>query len=261
MSVEVQTADEYDHVNHIRVDFGDLNLLTQEAIDQLDNAIDSIPPTVSVVTIEAARSTESAVRGFSAGLHLDSVKDLSVKEARTLLQSLQSLATKLRDMDAVTVSGCGDYALAGGLLLPLVCDFRIATTDAVLGVPEINAGLITGPPGGLLIRLVGLQAAKEMVYTGEPISGARAQELGLVNDAVPENAYYDTIDEIVTILAEKSPLILQWQKQAFCTWRSNGIEAGIDHSIEMIAACFDTYDQQEAMEAFIEDRKPEFRGE
>jgi enoyl-CoA hydratase len=128
-------------------------------------------------------------------------------------------------------------------------------------LPEIDVGLVTGIQGGLLIRLVGLQAAKEMVYTGEPVSGEEAAELGLVNRAVPAGEHDGAVADIVGTLAGKSPLVLRRQKEAFRAWRSVGVERGIDHTMELIAACFDTRDQSEAMAAFLEGRDPEFRGE
>ena len=108
----------------------------------------------------------------------------------------------------------------------MACDFRIATADAALGLPEIDVGLVTGIQGGLLIRLVGLQAAKELVYTGDPVSGAEAAELGLVNWAPPADEYETAIDDYVDTLAAKSPHILREQKRVFRAWRSAGIERG-----------------------------------
>lgn len=81
----------------------------------------------------------------------------------------------VRDLDAVTVCGCDEYALGAGLELAMACDFRVARVDAALGLPEVDVGLVTGIQGGLLIRFVGLQAARELVYTGEPESGTRGR--------------------------------------------------------------------------------------
>ena len=258
MSVTVDRDSDVEHVAHLRLDFGDLNLFSPDAIASLRDAVTSVPDDVSVLTI--GPDPDDGVGGLTAGLKLDEVKDLSVSEAREVLTDLYELNQGVRNLDAVTVCRCGDYALGGGLELAMSCDFRVATADAALGLPEIDAGLVTGIQGGLLVRLVGLQAAKEIVYTGEPVSGRRAEELGLVNRAVPPEEYDATVDELVTTLAAKSPRIVQWQSRVFRALRSNGIESGIDHSLETIAACFDTYDQREAMEAFLEKREPEFEG-
>lgn len=257
MSVTVDRDRDLNTVAHLRLDFGDLNLFSPDVIVSLRDEVVTVPDDVSVLTI--GPDVADGVGGLSAGLKLDEVKDYSVSQAREMLTNLYELMQGVRNLDMVTVCRCGEYALGGGLELAMSCDFRVATEDAVLGLPEIDAGLVTGIQGGLLVRLVGLQAAKEIVYTGEPVSGLEAEELGLVNHAVAPDTYNATVDDLVAMLASKSPRIIQWQTQVFRALRSNGIESGIDHSLETIAACFDTYDQHEAMTAFLEKREPEFQ--
>jgi enoyl-CoA hydratase len=132
---------------------------------------------------------EEAIGGLAGGLQLDAVRDFSATEARELIDTLHATIEAIRGVEAVTVCGCGEYALGAGLELAMACDFRVATDDATLGLPEIDVGLVTGIHGGLLVRFVGLQAAKELIYLGEPVSGKRAAEIGLVNRAVPTEEY------------------------------------------------------------------------
>ena len=258
MSVTIDRDSEFETVAHLRFDFGELNLFAPDAIATLRAHVADVPNDISVLTI--GPDTDEGVGGLTAGLKLDEVKDYSVSEARGMLTDLYELMHGVMDLDAVTVCQCGEYTLGGGLELAMSCDFRVATEDAALGLPEIDAGLVTGIQGSLLIRLVGLQAAKEIVYTGEAVSGLEAEELGLVNRAVAPDEYEATVDDLVETLAKKSPVILERQTQVFRALRTNGIESGIDHSLETIAGCFDTYDQTGAMTAFLEDREPEFRG-
>ncbi|UHQ96110.1 enoyl-CoA hydratase/isomerase family protein [Natrinema halophilum] len=91
-------------------------------------------------------------------------------------------------------------------------------------------------------------------------SGREAEEFGLVNSAVAPDAFDETVDDLVETLASKTPRILEWQSQVFRALRSNGIESGINHSLEVIAACFDTYHQSEAMAAILEKRELQFQG-
>lgn len=258
MTVTLDRSERYNHAATIRIDAGELNLFDTETIDEIHDAVERVPEDVAIVLLRGADGGGDG--GLTAGIPLDEVKNLSTTEARQMLQSLHGMMDAVRNLDAVTVCGCGEYALGAGLELAMSCDFRIATAEAALGLPEINVGLITGIQGGLLVRLVGLQAAKELIYTGDPVSGTEAEELGLVNDAVSADEYEAALDDVVDRLAEKSPLILRMQKQAFRSWRSNGLEAGIDASLELIAACFDTADQREAMAAFLESRDPTFEG-
>lgn len=257
MSVTVTRDDAIDHVAHLRIDAGELNLFGPEVARELREAVESVPGDVSVLTI---RGESGGSGGLTAGIPLDEVADYSTIEAREMITNLHGAMDAVRNAGPVTVCGCGEFALGAGLELAMCCDFRVATSDAALGLPEIDVGLVTGIQGGLLIRLVGLQEAKELIYTGETISGNRAEEIGLVNDAVPAEEYDSAIDDVVDTLAEKSPIVLRWQKEVFAAWRSNGIESGIDASLETIAACFGTDDQSEAMAAFLEDREPSFEG-
>ncbi|SDF02604.1 enoyl-CoA hydratase/isomerase family protein [Halorientalis regularis] len=258
MPVTVSRDDENDRIAHLRIDTGDLNLLSPDAIETLRDAATAVPEAVSVLTVGPAAT--DGIGGLTAGLDLDAVLDCSVSEARAFLGALHDANAAIRDLGAVTVCRCGEYALGAGLELAMSCDFRVATEDAALGLPEIDAGLVSGIQGGLLVRLVGLQAAKELIYTGDPISGSEAAEIGLVNRAVPPGEYDATVDALLETLASKSPEIVRRQSEVFRMLRSNGVEAGIRDSTESIASCFDTYDRREAMAAFLEDRKPAFEG-
>lgn len=269
MPVDCHDDPDREHVAHLELDFGELNLLSPAAIAELREAADLVPDDASVVTVSAAYAGGDEdgggagaddVPGLTAGLDLRAAKDLSAREARPVIRDLREAIAGIRDCGAVTVCGCGAYALGAGLELAMACDVRVATEDARLGLPEVDVGLVTGIQGGLLIRLVGLQAAKELIYTGELVSGAEAADLGLVNDAVPAGAYGDALSAWVDRLAAKSPLVLRRQKEVFRSWRSDGIERGVEESAEAIAACFGTHDQAEAMAAFLEDREPAFEG-
>lgn len=253
MDVWIECDDASEHVAHLRFDFGELNILSPSAIDDLAATVEEVPDDVSVVTIRGVSDDPEAIGGLTGGLDLESVREYEPAEARALIGRLQESMQRVRDLRAVTICGCGEFALGAGLELAMSCDFRIATEDSIIGLPEINVGLVTGIQGGLLIRLVGLQAAKELIFTGESISGSRAEMLGLVNHAVPATDYEATFKELVNTLSAKRPRILKWQADVFRALRSNGVEAGIDSSQETIAMCFGTSDQREAMTAFLDD--------
>lgn len=258
MSVTLTHSDEHNHVGTLRIDSGELNLLDVKTIGEVYDAVGDLPDYVAVLVIRGTDRNGSG--GLTAGIPLDEVKDFSTAEARRMMRMLYEMIDAVRNVDAVTVCCCGEYAIGAGLELAIACDFRVATADSTLGLPETNVGLVTGIQGGLLVRLVGVQTAKELIYTGELVSGSRAERVGLVNEAVEADEYEASIDALVETLAGKSPVVLREQKRVFRGLRSNGLEAGVDASLEAIVACFDTYDQTEAMEAFLESRDPEFEG-
>jgi enoyl-CoA hydratase len=265
MSVERTRDPERPHVAHVRLDVGDLNLFTAETASSFRRAVESTPEAVSVLTVAAEGHDEvgadgDAPRGLSAGLDLEWAKELTPHEGQALLEAFYDAIEALRETDAVAVCGCGDYTLGVGFELALACEFRVATEDAVLGLPEVDVGLPTVIHGGLLLRLVGEGVANELIYTGEPVSGARAAELGLATRAVDAAAYGDAFDDLVGTLAGKSPLTLRLQKRVMRRLRSNGLESGMAASVGDAGRAFGSHDQREAMAAFLEDREPSFEG-
>jgi len=257
MSVERTREADRPHVAHLRFDVDDLNRLTAADADELREAIASTPEDVTVLTLAAPQPADG-VRGLTAGLDLDWAQDLSAHEGYDLLQSFYDMIEAVRDLDAVTVCGCGDYTIGVGFELAAACEFRVATTDATLGLPEVDVGLPTVIHGGLLLRLVGEGVANELIYTGETISGERARDLGIVTATAPPADYDDELAALVDTLAEKSPTALQAQKRVLRRFRSNGLESGMQASIGDAGRVFGSDDQREAMAAFLEDREPEF---
>lgn len=260
MRVELTREPDRPHVAHLRLDFDDLNLFTAATADELRETVESTPDAVSVLTLAASQPPDG-VRGLSAGLDLDWANDLSAHEGHDLLQSFYDTIEAVRDLDAVTVCGCGDYTLGVGFELAAACEFRVATADGALGLPEIDVGLPTVIHGGLLLRLVGEGIANEMIYGGETITGERAADLGIVSVAAESDEYDTEFDALVDRLAAKSPTAMAAQKRVMRSFRSDGLEAGMRASVGDAGRVFGTDDQREAMQAFLEDREPEFHGE
>ncbi len=259
MSVDLHREADRPHVAHLRLDSGDLNLFTESVAEDVYATVDSVPDEVAVLTI-AARQPDSGVRGLSAGLDLEWGRGLGPHEGQDLLQTFYDMIQAVRDLAAVTVCGCGDYTLGVGFELAAACEFRVATADATLGLPEVDVGLPTVIQGGLLLRLVGEGVANELIYTAETITGERAADLGIVTDAPAAADYHDAVESLVDTLAAKSPQAMQSQKRVMQRFRSNGLESGMQASIGDVGRVFGTEDQEEAMTAFLEDREPEFEG-
>jgi enoyl-CoA hydratase len=259
MSVTLTQESDRPHVAHLRIDANELNLFLLEVADEILKTIKSTPDEISVLTI-AAQQPDGGVRGLSAGLDLERAQDLTPHEGQDLLHVFYAMIQTIRELEAVTICGCGDYALGIGFELAIACEFRVATENATLGLPEVNVGLPTVIHGGLLVRLVGEGVANELIYKGDPIDGTRALELGLVSESVTVNEYADTMNNLVDELAAKSPDTMALQKRVMKRLRSNGLESGMYGSIADIGRAFGSSDQQEAMAAFLEDRESEFEG-
>lgn len=257
MSVTLDRDPDRQHVAHLRVDANDLNLFTADLAREFHETVASTPAEVSVLTIAAPQPTDD-VRGLSAGLNLEWAQDLSPHEGHDLLQEFYDAIEAVRDLDAVAICGCGDYTLGVAFELAAACEFRIATADANLGLPEVDIGLPTVIQGGLVLDLVGRGVANELIYTAETISGERARELGVATRAPVAEDYVETFDKFVDIMAAKSPAVLAQQKRVLRRCRSNGLEAGMEASIGDAGRAFGDHAQREGMTAFLEDREPEW---
>lgn len=153
------------------------------------------------------------------------------------------------------------HALGGGCELIQACDVRIASADAKLGQPEIGLGIIPGGGGTQrLPRLVGTGQAKKLILSGELIDAAEAADIGLVEEVRDPEALDERVDELAAAMAAKSPVALEAAKRAVDASARMSLDAGIDHEAELFTSLFDTADKQEGMDAFFEDREPEFEG-
>jgi enoyl-CoA hydratase len=159
------------------------------------------------------------------------------------------------------IAAVNGSCFAGGLEMALACDFIIASDNASFGLAEITIGVLPGW-GGLtrLPRAIPVRKAKEMIYTGEPISAQEAEKIGLVNRVVPKSQLYEVVNEIAKKLANKSPLALKMAKRAM----NYGLEvSSMDAAlfVERGAVCIVSAgeDSQEGIKAFLEKRPPKFK--
>jgi len=177
-----------------------------------------------------------------------------VMTARNLFNAIDSFPKPVIAM----VNG---YCLGGGCELALACDLRFASDTASFGQPEINLGIIPGGGGTQrLTRLVGEGKAMELIMTGEIISAQTAYEIGLVNHVFPAAELQAKTMEIAGRIAEKSPIALSLAKEAVKLASRSNLDEGLRREIDLFALCFSTEDKDEGVSAFLEKRKPSFKG-
>jgi enoyl-CoA hydratase len=167
----------------------------------------------------------------------------------------------LASMPQPTIAAVAGYALGGGCELSMCCDFRIAAETAKFGQPEINVGLIPGAGGTQrLTRLVGLTKAKELVFLGENIDANEAYRIGLVNKVVPAEELMNEAKKMASKLASKPPFNLRVAKAIMDKGQDIGLDAALQLESLAFTALFGTEDQKEGVSAFVQKRKPEFKG-
>ena len=198
---------------------------------------------------------------FSAGADVTAFMGATPVTIFKTSRKLQMLFERIESLDRPVICGLNGYTLGGGLELAMACDFRIAADTAELGQPEINLGFIPGAGGTQrLSRLIGRDRAKELIFTGDRIPAREAERLGLVNRVVPADKLEQELRAFANKLAEKPPLALAMAKYAI----NFGIEAPMWASMVTEAAqfglLFSTEDVIEGVSAFLQKRKPQFKG-
>ena len=168
---------------------------------------------------------------------------------------------RIRHISKPIIAAVSGYALGGGCELAMACDLIIASETAKFGQPEINIGVMPGAGGTQrLTRAVGKARAMEMVLTGNPISAEEALEAGLINRVVPEELLEDESLKMAREIAAKPPVAVRLAKKAVLKALDTTLETGLAYEQMLFYLLFATEDQREGMKAFLEKRKPRFRG-
>ena len=177
-----------------------------------------------------------------------------VMTARSLFNAIDTFPKPIIAM----VNG---YCLGGGCELALACDIRIASETASFGQPEINLGIIPGGGGTQrLTRLVGEGKAMELILTGDIIDANAAHAIGLVNAVYPADQLEAKTMEMANRMATKSSVALSLAKEAVKLASRSNLDEGLRREVDLFALCFSTEDKDEGVSAFLEKRKPSFKG-
>lgn len=203
-------------------------------------------------------------RAFSAGEDVAGMKeltDIGTRGFRRVARNIHNVFDEIEAMELPVIAAINGVAAGGGMELALSCDFRLAAQSARLGFPENNVGLIPGSGGcSRLVKLLGPARAKRLVMSGEMIPAPKALELGLVEEVVPPEHLMPRVMEFAAQLAAKAPLAMGLSKLVINACLNVDPDTG--RHLERIAQSVlkTTQDHQEGARAFLEKRKPEFRG-
>ena len=204
--------------------------------------------------------TGAGDKAFVAGADIGEFAGRTAITQREVMTS-RSLFTAIDTFPKPVIAMINGYCLGGGCELALACDIRIASENASFGQPEINLGIIPGGGGTQrLPRLVGEGKAMEMILTGEIIDAQTAFTIGLVNHVVPADQLQAKTLEMANRIAEKSPIALQLAKEAVKLASKSNLDEGLRREVDLFALCFSTEDKNEGVSAFLEKRKPAFKG-
>jgi len=223
---------------------------TAEALDELRNDDE-----IRVVII-----TGAGEKAFVAGADINEFAGRTAVQQRAVMKA-KSIFTAAEEFPKPLIAMINGFCLGGGCELALACDIRIAGEKARFGQPEINLGIIPGGGGTQrLTRLIGEGKAMQMILSGEMIDAQEAWRLGLVNEVHPIDQLEARTMELAARIAEKSPIALAMAKTAVKNAARMNLREGLDSEIDLFALCFSTDDKEEGVRAFIEKRKPDFKG-
>jgi enoyl-CoA hydratase len=238
-----------------------LNALGWQTFEDILAALDDFEkdPAIMVVVIKGANDT------FCAGVDLKehakrvATGDLSLKAA------FSGLADKayngLENFPKVTIAMVKGVCMAGGIEIAEVCDFIFADEQCRIGDGHMRTGIV--PNAGASIRMprnIGMRKAKELLYTGDLISGQEAERIGLINKAVPADKLEQAVEEFIARLVDKPPLALQAMKMLVNRGLGCTVEAGLMLERNTVNYLQSTDDFKESMAAFTEKRQPVYKG-
>ena len=258
MTYKTLLVEKEEHLAIVTLNRPPVNSLNREAYADLFQAFLSLEGDDRV---RAIILTGQGDKAFAAGLDIKDVEGKSIpgylQFSREVRRAMDAIAT----IPKPTVAAASGFVLGGGCELLLACDFRIVATDAVIGFPEVNLGILPGSGGTQrLSRLVGIGKAKEMIYTGDTLSGEEAERIGLATKAVPKAGVMQEALALANKLASKPPVALARIKIAMDTGYNLDLPAATALENESFTITYVSEDGREGLRAMGEKRKPEFKG-
>lgn len=232
-----------------------LNALNAEVMGELIDALSRMDQDDDVRCIVITGNE----RAFAAGADIGEMAEASVVDMYT--RDNLSRWDRVRKIKKPIIAAVNGYALGGGCELAMACDMIIAGEGARFGQPEINIGVIPGAGGTQrLTRAIGKAKAMEWILTGRFVTADEAERAGLVTRVVPDEAVLDTALALARKIASKPPIAVQLAKDAVLAAFDTTIETGLAHERHNFYLLFATEDQREGMRAFLEKRRPQWRG-
>ena len=229
-----------------------LNALNSAVLDELDKTLDA----VDQEAIRCLILTGAGEKSFVAGADIGEMSTLTKAEGEAFGKKGNDVFRKLETFPIPVIAAVNGFALGGGCEISMSCDIRICSENAVFGQPEVGLGITPGFGGTQrLARIVGTGKAKEMIYGARNIKAEEAYRIGLVNNVYPAEELMPAAKKLASTLARNAPIAVRNCKRAI----NEGIQVDMDQAIvieeKLFGSCFETCDQKEGMNAFLEKRK------
>ncbi|RJQ50379.1 MAG: enoyl-CoA hydratase/isomerase family protein [Desulfobacteraceae bacterium] len=235
-----------------------LNALNSELLDEFSHALDEI---ASDARLNVLVLTGAGEKAFVAGADIKELSTLHALSAKMFSQKGHRIITKLQTLPIPVIAAVNGFALGGGTEIALACDFIYASENATFGQPEINLGLIPGFGGTQrLPRRVGTAMAKELIFTGKMIPAADAYRIGMVNAVYSPGILMEEVMKTAKSISRKGRFSLMAAKQAINNGMNTDLATACHIETDAFSLCMASEDSSEGTAAFLEKRKPQFKG-
>ena len=244
-----------DGIAFINLNRNPVNALNLNILKELNKVIDDIKKD-SKCRLIIFRSLQ---KHFCAGADLIERKNMSNKETIFFLETINNLFDKIENLEIPTIASINGAAIGGGLELALCCDFRVAGQNATVGLTETSLGIIPGAGGiARLSNIIGLSKAKYWIYTAQKFSSENAYSDGLIDFISKDEELLGVTLEIAQEILENAPLAIKTSKSLLNSLFDNRQEFKLKQK-EAYLKVIDTEDKKEALKAFSEKRKPNWK--
>jgi enoyl-CoA hydratase len=236
-----------------------LNALNVETVEELRAAFQEFDKDDEV---KAVILTGAGEKAFVAGADISEFIHLDAEKGKHYALRGQELSKFIENFRKPVIAAINGYALGGGTEFALACHIRLASENAKMGQPEVKLGLIPGFGGTQrLSRLVGKGKAMEMILSGKVIDAGEACGIGLVNKVIPAKDLLPEAEALAKEIIKNAPLALQYSIEAINRGLDKSLDAGLELEAEIFGRACSTEDSLEGAKAFLEKRKPNFRGQ
>lgn len=231
-----------------------LNALNSEVLKELNATLD----TVDLENTRALVLTGAGEKSFVAGADIAEMSTLTKAEGEAFGKIGNDVFRKIETFPIPVIAAVNGFALGGGCEIAMSCDIRLCSDTAIFGQPEVGLGITPGFGGTQrLARLIPVGKAKEIIYGAVNIKADEAYRLGLVNSVYPLEELLPAAKKLAAKIAKNAPIAVRACKQAI----NEGLDLDMDQAIvleeKLFGSCFETEDQREGMQAFLEKRKVE----